>query len=62
MRGGWRERKIRADYLNAGIGLGAAVASAVAAGVGVMLYNKRKQDESPPVAARSRGLFHAIFS
>jgi short-subunit dehydrogenase len=60
MHGGWRERKMRADKLNAGLGIGLGLAAAVAAGVGIALAKRQKPE--PTIAERSHGLLHAIFS
>jgi len=41
-RGGWREHRMRGDQLHATLGIGAAMAGAIAAGIGIAVF-KRKQ-------------------
>lgn len=40
MRGGWREHRMRADRMHASIGIGAALASVLAMGVGIALLKR----------------------
>lgn len=42
VRGGWRERRLRADHLNAGIGIGLATAAGLSAGIGYFLFKRRQ--------------------
>lgn len=57
MRGGWREQRLRADKLN--MGIGAALAGIFAAGVGVALYKRKKEQERHHGLP---GLLQGIFS
>lgn len=43
VRGGWRQRRMRADHLNAGIGIGLATAAGLSAGIGYFLLKRKQQ-------------------
>lgn len=62
IHGGWREKRLRADHLNAGIGIGLAAAAGLAAGMGYAIFKSQHQDKPPTIVERSHDLLHALFA